>query len=76
MTADADVVAGAKLIVALSELSDAERHCVVGLHYRGLSRTQVAEERGVTKGAVDLTAKRGMRRLRELLDPADFGIAA
>lgn len=73
---DDDVVAGAKLILALSELTQAERHCVIGLHYRGLSRTQVAEERGTTRFAVDDTAKRGMRKLRVSLDPTDFGIAA
>lgn len=73
---DDQVVAGARLILALSELTHVERHCVVGLHYRGLSRAQVAEERGTTRYAVDDAVKRGMRKLRLALDPTDFGIAA
>lgn len=72
----AQIVAGAKLIVALSELTEVERHCVVGRHYRGLSRAQIADERGVTKDAIDVSLRRGMARLRSMLDPADFGIAA
>lgn len=73
---DDEVVAGARLIVALSELTEDQRHCVIGRHFRGLTVQQVADERRVTREAVYRADSRGMEQLRRKLDPTDFGIAA
>jgi RNA polymerase sigma-70 factor (ECF subfamily) len=57
-----------RLAAALAELPEAQREALVLQHWHGLTLAQVGERLGRTPIAVAGLLKRGLKRLRELLD--------
>jgi RNA polymerase sigma-70 factor (ECF subfamily) len=57
-----------RLAAALAQLPEAQREALVLQHWHGLTLAQVGERLGRTPVAVAGLLKRGLRRLRELLD--------
>lgn len=58
-----------RLVRALSRLSEQRRRVVVLRYLIDLTERQVAEDLGISVGAVKSAAARGLAQMRELLDP-------
>lgn len=59
--------AGARLSIALSQLSDAEREIIVLRHYSALSFREIADVLKIPLGTALARAHRALQRLRELM---------
>jgi DNA-directed RNA polymerase specialized sigma24 family protein len=70
MFLDAALRDGCDLLLALAELTDGQRHAVLGRHWRELSFEQLAAERGVTRTAIYMAERGGLEKLRLLLGQA------
>ncbi|MCJ2541994.1 sigma-70 family RNA polymerase sigma factor [Thermostichus vulcanus] len=58
---------------ALAELSDSQRQILKMAYYEGMSQSEIAKQLDLPLGTVKARARRGLLRLRQLLDPKGRG---
>ncbi|MEN9202740.1 MAG: sigma-70 family RNA polymerase sigma factor [Thermostichus sp. DG_1_6_bins_120] len=58
---------------ALAEISESQRQILKMAYYEGMSQAQIAKQLDLPLGTVKARARRGLLRLRQLLDPSSGG---
>ncbi|MFQ3585271.1 MAG: sigma-70 family RNA polymerase sigma factor [Cyanobacteriota bacterium] len=58
---------------ALAELSESQRQILKMAYYEGMSQSEIAKQLDLPLGTVKARARRGLLRLRQLLDPRGGG---